>query len=137
MNMKLLATAVGVLVVLAGVVGIITPDEITVVGRHIVTQNGLYIIAVLRICIGLVFILAAPASRMPRTLRVIGAIVFIAGIATPLFGVDRSRAILDWWISRGSSVSRLAGVVAIAAGAFIIHAVGLTGGRTSDSRQDR
>ena len=126
--MRQLATVVGVLIVLVGLVGVITPNEITAVGRYVVTRNGLYIVAVLRICIGTVFILAAPASRMPRTVRIIGGIALIAGIVTPLFGVDRSRAVLDWWISRSPIFMRLAGVVAIAAGAFVIRGIGLLRG---------
>jgi hypothetical protein len=126
--MRQLATVVGVLIVLVGLVGVIVPNEITAIGHYVVTRNGLYIVAVLRICIGIVFILAAPASRMPRTVRIIGGIVLIAGIITPLFGVDRSRAVLDWWISQSSIFMRLAGVMAIAAGAFIIRAIGLLRG---------
>jgi hypothetical protein len=123
--MRQLATVVGMLIVFVGLVGVITPHEIAPIGRYIVTRNGLYIVAVLRICIGIVFILAAPASRMPRTVRFIGVVVLIGGIITPFFGVDRSRSVLDWWISRSSIFMRLAGVVAMAAGAFIIGAVGL------------
>jgi len=48
--------------------------------------------AALRIALGLVFVLAAPASRAPRTLRVLGVIVIIAGLTTPSFGVAHARA---------------------------------------------
>ena len=44
------------------------------------TPAGLYAITVLRIAIGLVFVFAAPASRTPRTLRVLGLVVIIAGL---------------------------------------------------------
>jgi hypothetical protein len=123
--MKSLATAFGVLVLLVGVLCVISPSEITTIGTHLVTQKGLYIIAILRICIGIVFLLVASVSRMPRTVRIIGAIVLVAGIITPLFGVDRSRAMLDWWASQSSTIMRLTGVVPIAGGAFLIRAVGL------------
>ena len=53
------------------------------------TPAGLYAIAVLRVAIGLLFVLAAPSSRAPRTLRVLGLIVIVAGLATPWFGVAR------------------------------------------------
>jgi uncharacterized membrane protein YwaF len=60
------------------------------------TPTGLYAIAVLRIAIGLVFVFAAPASRAPRTLRVFGLVVIIAGLMTPWFGVTRAQATLNW-----------------------------------------
>jgi len=51
------------------------------------------------VAIGLFFVLAAPASRAPLTIRVLGLIVIIAGLSTPWFGVARSQAVLDWMAS--------------------------------------
>src|SRR5215204_1903684 len=85
------------------------------------TLDGLYVIAVLRIVIGLVFVLAASASRAPRTLRVLGSIVIIAGLATPWFGVVRARAALDWFASAGPLFVRLDAVVGMVLGSFLVY----------------
>jgi hypothetical protein len=68
-----------------------------------------------------VFVLAAPASRAPRTVRVLGLIVIIAGLATPWFGVARARAVLNWFASAGPLLMRLAAGVGMAFGGFLVY----------------
>jgi hypothetical protein len=71
--------------------------------------------------LGLVIMFAAPTSRAPRTLRVLGVIVIIAGLTTPWFGVARARAVLDWSASAGPSVMRLAAGGVMAMGGFLVY----------------
>jgi hypothetical protein len=54
-------------------------------------------------------------------LRVLGVIVIIAGLVTPWFGVDRSRAVVDWWVSAGPWVMRLVAVVPLVVGGFLVY----------------
>lgn len=122
--MKTVITIVGLLAVGAGIIGLIVPNVLLTVGRDVLTPTGLYVIAALRVFIGLLLIVAAKASRMPRLVRILGSIVLVAGIATPLFGVDRSVAILDWYARQGLFVLRLAALVLVAAGAFMIYVIG-------------
>jgi len=101
--MRLLGLVIGVVVILGGAISFAAPDVLLALGRSVTTSGGLYAMAALRIALGLVFVLAAPASRAPRTLRVLGVIVIIAGLTTPSFGVARARTVLDWWASAGPS----------------------------------
>ena len=119
--MRLLALVIGVLVILVGAIGVAAPDVFLSVGRSVITPGGLYAIAAVRVAIGLVLLLAAPASRAPRTLRVLGVIVIIAGLTTPWFGVARSLAVLDWWTSVGPSLRRLEAGLAVALGGFLVY----------------
>jgi hypothetical protein len=70
--MRLTGLGIGVLIVVAGAIGVVAPDVLVSAGRSIITPRGLYAITALRIAIGLVFVLEARASRAPRTLRVLG-----------------------------------------------------------------
>src|SRR5947209_19833197 len=97
--MRLLGLVVGVLVILGSAISFAVPDLRLSLERSMTTPAGFYAIAALRIGIGLVFVLAAPASRAPRTVRVLGLIVLIAGVTTPWVGVARARAVLDWFAS--------------------------------------
>jgi hypothetical protein len=92
-------------------------------GRSVLTPAGLYVIGALRIGIGVVFFMAGTASRAPRTLRLLGVIVIVAGLVTPIFGVDRARAILDWEAAHGPWLVRLAGGFAVLLGGFVGFAV--------------
>jgi hypothetical protein len=85
-----------VFTVIIGTEGIVSPDSLTTVRRlYFATPVGLYAAGALRVGMGLVLILAASSSRGPRTLRALGAIVCLQGIAAAVFGVDRAQVILE------------------------------------------
>jgi len=117
--MRIAALLVALFAIVVGVVGIFTPDSLMTIGRYVATPVGLYAIAALRVAIGLVLMLVAPISRVPRTLRVVGAVVLVAGLATPLFGVERTRAILDWESTRGTALIRVVAGLVLAIGGFL------------------
>jgi len=119
--MRLLGLVIGALVILASAISFAAPDLRLSLERSVITPAGLYAIAALRIALGLVFVLAAPASRAPRTLRVLSLIVIIAGLSTPWFGVARARAVLNWLASAGPLLKRLDAVVGMAIGGFLVY----------------
>ena len=119
--MRWLGLAIGALVILVSALSFAVPDLRLALEESVLTPTGLYAIAVVRIAIGLVFVFAAPASRAPRTLRVLGCIVIIAGLSTPWFGVARARAVVDWLASVGPWSLRLAAVIGMAIGGFIVY----------------
>jgi hypothetical protein len=121
--MRTTALFVALFAIVVGVVGIFLPDGLMTIGRYVVTPVGLYAIGALRVVIGLVLMLVAPVSRAPRTLRVIGAVVLVAGFVTPLVGVERTRAILDWELTQGTALVRVVAVLVLALGGFIAFAV--------------
>lgn len=121
--MKALALLVAALVVLIGLTGVALPGYLVLMGTYVATPLGLYVVAVARVGIGFILIQAAPASRYPTVLRVLGIVVMIAGFATPLFGVERSRAMLDWWAGQGLVFVRMEACLAIVIGGFLAYAV--------------
>ncbi len=121
--MKLLATAMGILIAAIGVVGIAAPLVLLEFGRSLQTPSALYVVAAVRIIFGAVLLWVAGASRMPRTLRVIGIVIVVAGLLTLFFGVERSQAMLDWWSSQGLLFMRAWAGVAVIFGLFIVYAV--------------
>ena len=118
--MRSLGLFIGALVILGSAISFAAPDLRLSLEDSVITPAGLIAIAALRIAIGLVFVLAAPASRAPRTLRVLGLIVIIAGVMTPWFGVARSRAVLNWLASAGPLLMHLDSVVGMAIGGFLV-----------------
>jgi hypothetical protein len=122
--MRLFARLVAVFLMVVGVVALVASDRLIAFGHQILTPAGLYVIAALRIGMGLVLIGAAPASRAPKVLRVLGVIVVAAGVATPFFGAERSRLILDWWAAQGPVVLRVPGVLLLAAGGGLTYLLG-------------
>ena len=121
--MKSLAWIVALFVIAVGATGIIAPDRLFSVGTLVATPAGLLVIAVIRIAIGIVLIMTAPASRMPRALQAVGAIVLLAGLVTPLFGVERTKAVLAWEAAQGMVWLRVGGALAVTIGGFLTFAL--------------
>jgi hypothetical protein len=119
--MRWFGLVIGALVILASAINFAAPDLRLSLERSMMTPAGRYAIAALRIAIGLVFVLAAPASRAPRALRVLGLIVIIAGLSTPWFGVARARAVVNWLVNAEPWLMRLDAVLGMAIGGFLLY----------------
>lgn len=120
--MKLLGFFVALSIICIGLVALIAPDRFLATAEYTVTPKGLYVIAALRVIFGLVLFGAASASRLPKTLRVFGLIALIAGLTTPLLGVERARGIFNWSSIHGTGLIRVWGVIALAVGGLIAYA---------------
>ena len=122
--MRFAAFLVALFVIVVGIAGLVSPDSMTTVRRlYFATPVGLYAAAAVRVAMGLVVILSAPASRAPKTLRALGAVMCMQGLAATLFGPDRARAILEWEAMQGAALLRAGAAVALATGGFVAFAV--------------
>lgn len=115
--------AIGFIIAGIGAFGVAAPSVFLKFGRSLQTSNILYIIAAVRVIFGAVLLCVAPVSRTPKTLRVLGVLIVIAGVLTPFIGVERSRAMLDWWSIQGPLFTRAWAGVAVVFGLFIVYAV--------------
>jgi hypothetical protein len=115
---------VALFTIVVGIAGLVSPESGTTVRRlYFATSGGLYAAAAVRLAMGLVLILYAPASRAPKTLRALGAVMCAQALAATIFGPDRARAILEWEALQGPAVLRVGAAVALAAGSFMAFAV--------------
>ena len=101
--MPTVALILSILVAVLGGWGFVSPQKLADLTRRFLTPGGLFLAAVIRILFGLVFVFAAPHSRAPELVRVIGVISRVAGVMTPLLRVDQHRKILGWWVDGGRS----------------------------------
>jgi hypothetical protein len=122
--LKAAARVVGLAVAALGVAGVVAPSRLLDFGQTLLTVDGLYAIAAVRVAIGLLLVLGARDSRMPRTLRVIGGVIIIAGLLTPLFGLARAESMFNWLSAQGLALVRVIALFAIALGTFLVYATG-------------
>ena len=121
--MAFVVLAVCALTVLIGAVGLISPASLEVMTDFAPTTAGLYFAAGLRVVLGVALYMVAPKTRAPRTLRVFGVILVVAGLLLPFLGVGFIRGIMDWWLSLGTGIMRAWSVMAIAFGVLLAYAV--------------
>jgi uncharacterized membrane protein len=122
-NVKHLVMVMGFIIAGIGVVGIAAPSVLIQFGRSLLTPNGIYIIVAVRVIFGAALLWVAPGSRTPKTLRALGVLILIAGVLTPFIGVERSRALLDWWLTQGPLFTRAWAGLAVVFGLFIIYSI--------------
>jgi hypothetical protein len=133
--MKNLAFIFALFILSIGTVGIFVPSVLVWLTQQFVTSAAFYVLAVVRVAFGLVLISVASASRAPKTLRVLGCLIVIAGIMSGLTGllaVERGRALLAWWLQQGSGVIRLTSAALIPFGGFIAYLCAPGFGRSGD-----
>ena len=123
--MKTIAFVIGLLIVAVGAIGISAPSGLVWIAENSVTSGAFYVIATVRVAFGLILIFVASVSRAPKTLRLLGYFILIAGITTAVTGlvaIERAHTIIEWWLRQGSGVIRLTGIPLIALGGFVAYA---------------
>ena len=124
--MKIAALFVGVFLVCLGLAGVTAPALLYEGARVFQVPPMLYLAAAIRLVIGTILYCAAPESRAPIGVAIIGAIIFTGGVLTPFAGTWSAQLILDLWVTAGTIVARAFAVLAILIGAFVIYAVAPT-----------
>jgi hypothetical protein len=121
--MAIVALVLSLLVAALGALGLLFPMRLLDIVRHFQSPVGLYAAAALRVILGLGLFFAAPASRAPKTLRILGIIILVAGLFTPLSGVERVHRLMDWWSTQGAMFMRVWATFALAFGLLLAYAV--------------
>jgi len=119
--MAILALVLSLFVAALGALGIISPTRLLSIVRQFQRPAGLYAAAILRLVLGMALFLASPTSRSPEVVRILGAIIFVSGLITPLFGLERFRRLLNWWSARGHTFMRIWAGVALAFGLLLAY----------------
>ncbi len=121
--MTLAVALFGLFLVALGITGTRSPQRVLALVTRVQSQMGLYFIAGVRLLLGIALLLAAPTSRAPLYLQILGALSIVSGSITPFFGVRRFEAILEWWRARPPRIVRLWSLFVILFGASLIWAV--------------
>ncbi|NNK48724.1 MAG: hypothetical protein HKP01_07610 [Gemmatimonadetes bacterium] len=120
MKIRWFVIAWGAVVMCFGAWSMVQPLGLTQIADLFLTGSGLWAAVALRVGFGVLLWVSAPASRMPRTLRVLGALFVLGGLALPVVGLERMQGIAEWGAGQDGSVLRLVALMAVGLGAFIV-----------------
>ena len=121
--MAFVAFILGSVTALAGFVGLIAPGVLGAIALALKGPIGLVLATVIRLTLGAALVVAAPASRAPMAFRALGAAIFAVGLLTPLIGVERFDALLEWWATLGPWTARSWSACAAAIGSAIAYGI--------------
>jgi hypothetical protein len=108
--------------IVIGLGGLVWPGPMLAVRQQYLSlPAGLYTFGAIRVAMGLALILCARASRAPTTLRVLGSVICVQGLAAFL-GVERARAVLELEAPH-VALARVGALVAFATGSFMAFAI--------------
>lgn len=124
LEMSVIVTGFGIVIAVLGIVGLIAPGSlIRLVSAAWQSRAGLYLAIILRLVLGLALIGAAPGSRFPDALGILGVITILAAVIASMLGFERVRRFVQWWAARPSGFGRAWGLVAAVFGVFLVYAV--------------
>ena len=121
--MVLMALLFSIFITVIGAIGFVSPAKLIRFVRKFQISAGLYLVAGFRVVFSLALFFAADSSRAPEVIRVVGIIVLVSGLITPIFGLDRFRRILNWWSTRPATFQRVWAGFALAFGLLCAYAV--------------
>jgi len=113
----------GVFTLLMGVWGVLVPARLAEFVTRFGSKGGLWFAAGIRLVFGLALWFAAPASRAPLLLQLLGFAALVAAVVLPFMGVDRFKRLIDWWTALSPNAMRFNSLFAVAVGAVILWAL--------------
>ena len=111
---------IGILVVLEGIMFMVRPDWLKKTMQFFLKGKMLYIGAVLRIVLGVVFLVSATSCPQMWVVIALGILFCGAGIGMFLIKLDKLKGLVNWFLQRSLITLRLMMIAAVALGGLII-----------------
>lgn len=120
--MAIVVPVLGVVIALIGLMGLANPRSLIALVQRWRSPGRFWFAAVIRVVLGVVFLVVAPDCRAPLVVRLVGLVSIVAAVAILISGRVRLDAFLEWWLRRPPKLLRLWAAAAIAFGALLIYA---------------
>ena len=104
-----------------GVLIIVKPALAHDLTRLAADKTGMWVVTALRAALALGLFAGASESKAPVLLRILGLIILIIAIVTPILGLDRHRRVIDWWLARPRITQILCGAASFVFGIGLIY----------------
>ena len=86
-------------------------------------NSSLYFIAiVLRLGLGVLFVMAAKGSKFPGVIKIFGYLFFISAVILIFIGQENFRHFIEYVLSELNPYAPVIGIIVIAFGGFLVYA---------------
>lgn len=119
--MTLIALVLSVLMAVLGAYGVIAPGRLQSIVRSFDSRRGHFAAAAIRVVYGVALVFAAPGSRAPLLIWILGMVVFVAGLITVALRFDRFSRLMNWWLRQGLGLVRGWAFIAMVFGAYLAY----------------
>ena len=104
-----------------GVIVIVKPALAHDLTRLAADRTGMWVVTALRAVLALGLFADASVSKAPILLKILGLLILLIAIVTPILGLDRHRRIIDWWLARPRTMQILCGAASFVFGIGLIY----------------
>ena len=113
----------GSLILIAGILLLRNPEIIFGFLQDNIENSAIHVIAVMiRLIIGTLLITQSSLSRFPLGIEVLGWVFIVTGFSLAVIGRNKFGRLKSWVLTNLMPFGRLAGVIAIAFGGFLVYA---------------
>ncbi|UCG56401.1 MAG: hypothetical protein JSU70_16255 [Phycisphaerales bacterium] len=120
--MELVIKILGVAFVCLGLVVLLKPAVFRPLLQFFRKGKRIYLAALTRFALAIVFLLAARECDMPWVIGCFGVLFLLAGLLTFALGPKRTTPMIDWFLKQSALVVRSIAVLILIIGAVIIYA---------------
>ena len=111
----------GFIICVISLLAISLPNQLMRIVKTIKITTPLRLFAfVIRMSLGIIFILVAGSTQFPVTLQVIGTLIILSGVIVLFAGNARIQLLLDWFLNLGVNILRVGGVAGFIFGGLLI-----------------
>lgn len=112
---------IGIVIVLWGIWIVIKPGVVKAILTHL-KGPLVYVPALLRIALGVVFLVSVRGSKREWIIMAFGILFFAAGIGMFMIKPAKLQAFFERWANRAPLTIRVLGIIAMAIGGVIAYA---------------
>jgi hypothetical protein len=112
---------IGIVIVVMGVVLLLKPAAARAIMGFFRQGKRIYLAALARLTLAVVFLLAASACRVTWAIGLFGVLFIASGLLIFALGAERIGGMLDWYMQRPAWVIRLMAVLVFAFGGVIVY----------------
>ena len=119
--MAMIVTALGMLIVLIGAVGLVDPRRLIALVRHWHGPTRFMLAVGVRLGLGVLLLVVAPDCRLPVVIQAVGGVSIVAAGVLLVVGRSRLDTFIEWWLGRPELLC-VSGATAVALGALLVYA---------------
>ena len=122
MNMETIIKVIGTVIVCIGLVFLIQPEIMRATTRFFSKGSRLYLAAMVRFALAIVFILGARHCGIRWIIVLFGLIFLLSGLLIFMLGLEKAKGILRWYLEQPKFISRIVAGIVLAVGLIIVYA---------------
>jgi uncharacterized protein YjeT (DUF2065 family) len=120
--METVIKVIGIVIVCIGLFYLIKPRIFRSIMGFFARGSWLYLAAILRFALAIVFIMGARHCGIKWVIVLFGLIFLLSGLLIFMMGLRKAKSIISWYLKQPMFIYRVVAVIVIAVGLIITYA---------------